>query len=1408
MLSKTHEDESVIKTVTLARGTFSGQSPPGIGPSSAARSTTDRSSFGSISKSSSSPETGDGARTLTQIGILELMEQDTRPTFVVDLAEARNYNSGPLHVIWANSALSRGCPGLLEAVSGELRESSNGSDLPHPKDFGQFKSWTLSAVMIGDGLDPLQPTIYFKDMTWSCSTIRKRLRVVSALKVLPRIQSRAASARVSPAIGHHSRPFMEPLRSISSATNLTTVLQSAEEPQDYFGGAGSLAATVCLSPPPSEPKTSSPHEIPSSIIASEPTSQPHSTATEISKSPRSPRTPGSDNIHPIRTLKNQISSIFETHPSLTNECVLSAAASADIDSFTSPSYGTFGANLPSGNRDDTSALQDEDNIGDIGFFDWTRLSPTVSLPTHIQFARDRDWASTSLGPMDFWPPDLRQMCNLIMASPHPAAMYWGEDLVAIYNEAYVLLAGQKHPELMGQSYKAAWVEIWDEVKDVFHSARDTGQATMKDDDCLFIMRNSFLEETYFSWSIIPMVGSDGTVTGLYNPAFEKTRRKIAERRMFTLREVGERTATARDVKSFWGLVTEALATNERDTPFALLYSVSDESDRESSSIHSNSAMEDKHCFLEGALGVPDGHPCAPKQIELKSGMEGFGPFFRECMNTDKPALLHIAWDTSVKNGDGAEIGEERFGEIPAATMEGIQWRGFGDPCRSVVVCPVHPTTGELILGYLVLGVNPRRPFDDDYSLFLQLLSRQLATSLASVVLFEEEIRRGKKAAKIAALDHIELSQQLAARTQEARDIETRFTRMAEFSPVGLFIANSNGNVVYCNDAWFEITKVPKEEDCFDKWMDSVKEEDQERIRGLWKQLVENKTAVTAEFRFKAPWQDQKGNTTDGTWVLFSAYPERYAADCVGYPAGSLKSIFGVITNISQQKWAEDFQKRKMEEAVELKRQQENFIDVTSHEMRNPLSAILQCADEIQSTLHGFIEQEDRVMDKHVVQDNIDAAETIALCAMHQKRIVDDILTFSRLDSGLLIVTPIDVQPLTIAQKAVKMFEGQLQNADIHMNFIIDPSYHKLGIDWVKMDPSRVLQIFINLITNAIKFTSEGPQRTITLTIAATTEPTRDRGREVPSKSSPDLPTWVDYFPTRSQRPDITDSSPDWGTGAPVYIHFAVQDTGKGLTENEKKMLFLRFSQASPRTHVQYGGSGLGLFISRELTELQGGEIGVASEAGKGSTFAFYIKARRCENAVEEMVVPVPLAVDREGSQSRAGSRGPDSGSTSRVRLDGLSPAREPASRKSWHVLIVEDNLVNQRVLVKQLRNKGLAISTANHGGEGLEVLKKSKLWHRNRTKSEREAPHIDVVLMDQEMPVMDGLEATKAIRELERKGELLGHVPIIAVTANARSEQVKALLDAGSDDVVSKPFRIPELIPKIEELADKFTRGV
>ena len=165
---------------------------------------------------------------------------------------------------------------------------------------------------------------------------------------------------------------------------------------------------------------------------------------------------------------------------------------------------------------------------------------------------------------------------------------------------------------------------------------------------------------------------------------------------------------------------------------------------------------------------------------------------------------------------------------------------------------------------------------------------------------------------------------------------------------------------------------------------------------------------------------------------------------------------------------------------------------------------------------------------------------------------------------------------------------------------------------------------------------------------------------------------------RAKRTDQT-CGPDWGNGEEIFLEFAVQDTGRGLSPEEKKLLFQRFSQASPRTHVQYGGSGLGLFISRELTELQGGEIGVSSEAGKGSTFAFYVKCRRSSEPQEPLeVLPVATlsrkvsnAKDRGGTILPASSKIKDFAA---LHDKGASAPKPKTKKRELKVLIVEDNL--------------------------------------------------------------------------------------------------------------------------------------
>ena len=223
---------------------------------------------------------------------------------------------------------------------------------------------------------------------------------------------------------------------------------------------------------------------------------------------------------------------------------------------------------------------------------------------------------------------------------------------------------------------------------------------------------------------------------------------------------------------------------------------------------------------------------------------------------------------------------------------------------------------------------------------------------------------------------------------------------------------------------------------------------------------------------------------------------------------------------------------------------------------------------------------------------------------------------------------------------------------------------------------------------------------------------------------------------------------------------------------------------------------------------------MSSKRGIGSTFAFYIKARRVDDISDD--TPIANAINslkrnssvssvtvesRGNSAGKAHQRGNTGGKGSR-RASAISPVPSPVMAPphldptKLKVLIVEDNLVNQRVLQKQLKNIGFTVGVANHGGEALEVLKSSNFW----TGKETDGDELAVILMDLEMPIMDGLTCARTIRNYEADGTIVRHVPIIAVTANARLEQIETALSAGMDDVVSKPFRIPELIPKIEEL--------
>lgn len=360
MLNKAR-DEIGVTTLKLARGSVSNATSP---PRSI-------SNFSGSWASSSTPRTPDtrtkspGMQILGSVGIIELLEQDERPTFIIDVANPVNFKPGGLlQIVFANASL-RAHESIFDLITGKESQENPGI----VNDFPEFKTWALSFVKNNESLDVCLPSFSYGGLVWTCSTLRKRLRIISGSG------NSIATGAGSSSGGHSSSS------ALSERTRGPLLLGTTRSPpaqtselEDYFGDT-----------------------TPDAVFNNAPL-QPLPSPMTI------------DDLVPKQTM------IASQGGALSSEMILT-------------------------------------NFPETSSFDWTRLPLSAALPKHIQFARSIDWASTALGPIEDWSFDLRAMCNLIMGSPHPAAMYWGDDYTIIYNEAYIMLAGQKHPHLMVSTWK-------------------------------------------------------------------------------------------------------------------------------------------------------------------------------------------------------------------------------------------------------------------------------------------------------------------------------------------------------------------------------------------------------------------------------------------------------------------------------------------------------------------------------------------------------------------------------------------------------------------------------------------------------------------------------------------------------------------------------------------------------------------------------------------------------------------------------------------------------------------------------------------------------------------------------------------------------------------------------------------
>ncbi len=506
-----------------------------------------------------------------------------------------------------------------------------------------------------------------------------------------------------------------------------------------------------------------------------------------------------------------------------------------------------------------------------------------------------------------------------------------------------------------------------------------------------------------------------------------------------------------------------------------------------------------------------------------------------------------------------------------------------------------------------------------------------------------------------------------------------FARIVESINDGILVVDLDGSIIYTNPTMADLLGYSPEElidrPVFDfmspEWAEDTRRRLQERSQG------------------EADEYDLLATHRDGSnvWLRISALPLRNEQD---QPCASLVAA----TDITTRKQMERQLVEARQQAEEANRAKSEFLARMSHEIRTPMNGVLGMLELLADS------QLDERQTEHVQMAQGAAEGLLSL--------INDILDFSKIEARELSLNPVPFSPHELLSETLQALSRHHKPTNVELTYHIDDDVppRLLG------DPDRLRQILINLVKNALKFTTQG-RVSVHLTL---------------HHESPKDPDTVDLL-------------------------FRVQDTGQGIDEDQQAHIFEAFHQAAPPTGSRESGTGLGLTIASQLVALMEGDIWFESTPGEGSTFSFTIHLRPAHSLVEDSVV-----TDEDES---------------------------PGEIAPLDILLAEDNPVNQRVSEGLLEKRGHSITIAEDGLQALD------LWRDG---------DFDLILMDIQMPHLDGIDTTREIRRIEQKEGHDRPIPIVALTAHAMAGDREHILESGFDAYLAKPVRPDELYDTLHHI--------